>query len=152
MCSRGHERLANSAPTISGVVEKTTARRNPSRCKIRSRRSSKLTPHNSINASGAFAIKTGSTLSIARKFNGGCAALLAAACRSHEPLFSRYPYGLWSDIRSCNLARNNTDSALATPKYFGPTRRHKFGMEPAQLVVCSEEGKSGRVPALAITQ
>ena len=112
MCSRGHECLANSAPTISGVVEKTTARRNPSRCNIRSRRSSKLTPHNSINASGAFAIKTGSTLSIARKFNGGCAALLAAACRSHEPLFSRCACGLGFDIRSCNRARNNTDSAL----------------------------------------
>src|SRR6266704_1291636 len=28
-CSRGHERFANSPPTISGVVEKTTAWRNP---------------------------------------------------------------------------------------------------------------------------
>src|SRR5947207_12501448 len=46
-CSRGHERFANSPPTISGVVEKTTAWRNPSRCKMRSRRSSRSEEHTS---------------------------------------------------------------------------------------------------------
>ena len=72
-CSRAHERFANSAPTISGVVEKTIARRNPSRCKMRSKRSSKLTPHNSIKASGASAIKIGRMFSITREINGGAA-------------------------------------------------------------------------------
>src|SRR5438046_9306444 len=73
ICSRAHERYANSAPTIPGVVEKTIARRKPSRCKMRSKRSSKLTPHNSIKASGASAIKIGRMFSIAREINGGAA-------------------------------------------------------------------------------
>src|SRR5438874_12767546 len=72
-CSRAHERFANSASTISGVIEKTIARRNPSRCKMRSKRSSKLTPHNSIKALGASAIKIGRMFSIAREINGGAA-------------------------------------------------------------------------------
>ena len=54
-------------PMISGVLEKTIARRNPSRCKIRSNRSTRLTPHNSVNASGASATKIGRTFSIARR-------------------------------------------------------------------------------------
>ena len=65
--SRAHERFANSAPMISGVLEKTIARRNPSRCKMRSNRSSKLTPHSSVNASGASATKIGRTFSIAAR-------------------------------------------------------------------------------------
>src|SRR6266496_4180838 len=72
--SRAHERFANSAPMISGVVEKTIALRNPSRCKMRTKRSSKLTPHSSIKASGASAIKIGRIFSIAREINGGAAS------------------------------------------------------------------------------
>src|SRR5919106_1491236 len=81
--SRAHERFANSAPMISGVLEKTIAWRNPSRCKMRSKRSSKLTPHNSINASGASATKIGRIFSIAREINGGAASCqLSAASRA----------------------------------------------------------------------
>jgi hypothetical protein len=40
---------------------------------MRSKRSSKLTPHNSITASGASAIKIGRVFSIAREINGGAA-------------------------------------------------------------------------------
>ena len=40
---------------------------------MRSKRSSKLTPHNSIKASGASAIKIGRIFSIAREINGGAA-------------------------------------------------------------------------------
>src|SRR5947208_7197202 len=72
--SRAHERFANSAPMISGVVEKTIARRNPSRCKMRSKRSSKFTPHSSVKASGASAIRIGRIFSIAREVNGGGAS------------------------------------------------------------------------------
>ncbi len=79
ICSRGHERFANSAPTIPGVVEKTIASRNPSRCKIRSKRSSKLTPHNSVKASGASAIKIGRIFSIACEINGGAASCQLSA-------------------------------------------------------------------------
>src|SRR5437870_6406680 len=79
ICSRGHERFANSAPTIPGVVEKTIASRNPSRCKIRSKRSSKLTPHNSVNALGASAIKIGRIFSIACEINGGAASCQLSA-------------------------------------------------------------------------
>src|SRR5947199_2548578 len=79
ICSRAQERFANSAPTISGVVEKIIARRNPSRCKMRSKRSSKLTPHNSVNASGASAIKIGTIFSIAREINGGAASCQLSA-------------------------------------------------------------------------
>src|SRR5258705_1242543 len=64
---------------ISGVVEKTIALRNPSRCKMRSKRSSKLTPHNSVNASGASAIKIGRIFSIAREINGGAASCQLSA-------------------------------------------------------------------------
>ena len=71
ICWRAHERFANSAPMISGVVEKTIALRNPSRCKMRSKRSSKLTPHNSIKASGAFATKIGRMSFIAREIRNG---------------------------------------------------------------------------------
>src|SRR5438094_9889969 len=79
ICSRGHERFANSAPTIPGVVEKTIASRNPSRCKIRSKRSSKLTPHNSVKPSGASAIKIGRIFSIACEINGGAASCQLSA-------------------------------------------------------------------------
>src|SRR5437762_1456182 len=79
ICSRAHERFANSAPMISGVVEKTIALRNPSRCKMRSKRSSKLTPHNSVKASGASAIKIGRIFSIAREINGGAASCQLSA-------------------------------------------------------------------------
>src|SRR5256714_5908418 len=71
ICWHAHERFANSAPMISGVVEKTIALRSPIRCKMRSKRSSKLTPHNSVKASGASAIKIGSIFSIACEINGG---------------------------------------------------------------------------------
>src|SRR5512132_3296526 len=64
---------------ISGVLEKTIARRNPSRCKMRSKRSSKLTPHNSVNASGASAIMIGRIFSIAREINGGAASCQLSA-------------------------------------------------------------------------
>src|SRR5258705_2239943 len=68
---------------ISGVVEKTIALRNPSRCKMRSKRSSKLTPHNSVNASGASAIMIGRIFSIAREINGGAASCqLSATARA----------------------------------------------------------------------
>ena len=88
--SRAHERFANSAPTISGVVEKTIALRNPSRCKMRSKRSSKLTPHNLVNDSGAFAIKIGTMFSIAREINGGAACCqLPAAFQLVWLLFER---------------------------------------------------------------
>jgi hypothetical protein len=79
ICWRAHERFANSAPMISGVVEKTIALRNPSRCKMRSKRSSKLTPHNSVKASGASAIKIGRIFSIAREINGGAASCQLSA-------------------------------------------------------------------------
>src|SRR6266567_5507941 len=79
ICSRAHERFANSALMISGVVEKTIALRNPSRCKMRSKRSSKLTPHNSVNASGASAIMIGRIFSIAREINGGAASCQLSA-------------------------------------------------------------------------
>jgi hypothetical protein len=78
-CSRAHERFASSGPMISGAVEKTIARRNPSRCKMRSKRSSKLTPHNSVNASGASAIKIGRIFSIACEINGGAASCQLSA-------------------------------------------------------------------------
>src|SRR5205814_1447352 len=68
----------NSAPTISGVLETTIAWRNPSRCKIRSKRSRRLTPHNSINVSGASAIMIGTTFSIACETNCGCWAVPTA--------------------------------------------------------------------------
>src|SRR5213595_2609174 len=76
---RAHERLANSTSTISGVLEKTIARRNPSRCKIRSKRSSRLTPHNWVNASGASATRIGRIFSIAREINGGAASCQLSA-------------------------------------------------------------------------
>src|SRR6266496_3093000 len=79
ICWRAHERFANSAPMISGVVEKTIALRNPSRCKMRSKRSSKLTPHNSVKASGASAIKIGRIFSIACEINGGAASCQLSA-------------------------------------------------------------------------
>src|SRR5204863_5990051 len=79
ICSRAHERFPNSAPMISGVVEKTIALRNPSRCKMRSKRSSKLTLHNSVNASGASAIMIGRIFSIAREINGGAASCQLSA-------------------------------------------------------------------------
>src|SRR6266550_3108754 len=79
ICWRAHERFANSAPMISGVVEKTIALRNPSRCKMRSKRSSKLTPHNSVNAAGAFAIMIGRIFSIGREINGGAASCQLSA-------------------------------------------------------------------------
>src|SRR5437899_4809066 len=79
ICCRAHERFANSAPTISGVAEKTIARRNPSRCKMRSKRSSKLTTHNSVNASGASATKIGRIFSIACEINGGAASCQLSA-------------------------------------------------------------------------
>src|SRR4029434_7306722 len=85
ICWRAHERFANSAPMISGVVEKTIALRNPRRCKMRSKRSSKLTPHSSIKASGASAIKIGRIFSIAREINGG-----RASCQ-----LSAIPVGAW---------------------------------------------------------
>ena len=62
--SRAHERLAKAASTISGVLEKMMACRNPSRCRMRSKRSSKLMPHNSVSAPGASAIKIGRMFSI----------------------------------------------------------------------------------------
>ena len=75
---------------ISGVLEKTIARRNPSRCKMRSNRSTKLTPHNSVNASGASATKIGRTFSIAREINGGAARCqLPAAFQLVWLLFER---------------------------------------------------------------
>src|SRR5947208_639314 len=77
--SRAHERFANSAPMISGVVEKTIARRNTSRCKRRSKRSSKFTPHSSVKASGASAIRIGRIFSIAREINGGAASCQLSA-------------------------------------------------------------------------
>jgi hypothetical protein len=90
ICCRAHERFANSAPMISGVLEKTIARRNPSRCKMRSNRSSKLTPHNSVNASGASATKIGRTFSIASEINGGAARCqLPAAFQLVWLLFKR---------------------------------------------------------------
>src|SRR5438045_7857710 len=64
---------------ISGVLEKTIARRNPIRCKMRSKRSSKLTPHNSVNASGASATRIGRIFSIAREINGGAASCQLSA-------------------------------------------------------------------------
>src|SRR5438093_4679086 len=79
ICCRAHERLANSAPMISGVLEKTIARRNPSRCKMRSKRSSKLTPQNSVNASGASAITIGRIFSIVREINGAAASCQLSA-------------------------------------------------------------------------
>ena len=79
ICWRAHERFANSAPMISGVVEKTIALRNPRRCKMRSKRSSKLTPHNSVKASGASAIKIGRIFSIDREINGGAASCQLSA-------------------------------------------------------------------------
>src|SRR4030095_8638661 len=79
ICWRAHERFANSAPMISGVVEKTIALRNPSRCKMRSKRSSKLTPHNSVKTSGASAIKIGRIFSIAREINGGAVSCQLSA-------------------------------------------------------------------------
>src|SRR5437763_7194208 len=79
ICWHAHERFANSAPMISGVVEKTNALRNPSRCKMRSKRSSKLTPHNWVKASGASAIKIGRIFSIAREINGGAASCQLSA-------------------------------------------------------------------------
>src|SRR5439155_10899168 len=82
--SRAHERLANSAPTIPGVVEKTIALRNPSRCKMRSKRSSKLTPHNSVKASGASAIKIGNIFSIACEINGGAVGCQLSAIFSWD--------------------------------------------------------------------
>src|SRR5205814_8983445 len=69
--SRAHERFATLAPTISGVVDKTNARRNPSRCKMRSKRWSKLTPHNSNHAWESSAIKIGRVFSIVREITGG---------------------------------------------------------------------------------
>jgi len=65
---------------ISGIVEKTIARRKPSPCKMRSKRSSKLTPHSSIKAPGASAIKIGTMFSIVREINGG-----AARCQLGQP-------------------------------------------------------------------
>src|SRR5438046_5461659 len=79
ICRRAHERFPNSAPMISGVVEKTIALRNPSRCKMRSKRSSTLTPHNSVNASGASATRIGRIFSIAREINGGAASCQLSA-------------------------------------------------------------------------
>src|SRR5882724_3584370 len=79
ICWRAHERFANSAPMISGVVEKIIALRNPSRCKMRSKRSSKLTPHNSVNASGVSVIRIGRIFSIARETNGGAASCQLSA-------------------------------------------------------------------------
>src|SRR5258706_5470583 len=79
ICWRAHERFANSAPMISGVVAKTIALRNPSRCKMRSKRSSKLTPHNSVKASGASATRIGRIFSIAREINGGAASCQPSA-------------------------------------------------------------------------
>src|SRR2546429_4239585 len=79
ICWHAHERFANSAPMISGVVEKTIALRSPSRCKMRSKRSSKLTPHNSVKASGASAIRIGRIFSIAREINGGAASCQLSA-------------------------------------------------------------------------
>ena len=69
--SRAHEDFATSAPTISAAVDKTNARRNPSRCKMRSKRSSKLTPHNSNNAWESSAIKIGRVFSTVREITGG---------------------------------------------------------------------------------
>src|SRR5438046_1095768 len=84
ICWHAHERFANSAPTIPGVVEKTIALRNPSRCKMRSKRSSKLTPHNSVKASGASAIKIGRIFSIACEINGGAASCQLSAIFSWD--------------------------------------------------------------------
>src|SRR4029077_11839904 len=95
ICSRAHERFANSAPMISGVVERTIALRNPSRCKMRSKRSSRLTPHNSVNASGASAIKIGRVFSIAREINGG-----AARCQLSAPSGGRVAARLLIDLRN----------------------------------------------------
>src|SRR6266566_822230 len=92
--SRAHERFANSVPTISGVVEKTIARRKPSRCKMRSKRSSKLTPHNSIKAPGASAIKIGRIFSIVREINGGATRCQLSAARlqlRHSPREEAWP-------------------------------------------------------------
>src|SRR5436305_5149110 len=79
ICWHAHERFSNSAPMISGVVEKTIALRNPSRCKMRSKRSSKFTPHSSIKASGESAIRIGWIFSIAREINGGAASCQLSA-------------------------------------------------------------------------
>ena len=46
---------------------------------MRSKRSSKLTPHNSVNASGASAIMIGRIFSIAREINGGAASCQLSA-------------------------------------------------------------------------
>src|SRR5438045_9132119 len=54
-------------------------RRNPIRCKMRSKRSSKLTPHNSVNASGASATRIGRIFSIAREINGKAASCQLSA-------------------------------------------------------------------------
>src|SRR5258708_80017 len=99
ICWRAPERFPNSAPMISGVVEKTIALRNPSRCKMRSKRSNKLTPHNSVKASGASAIKIGRIFSIAREINGG-----AASCQ----LSAIFSWGL--PLRLIDL-RNRTSRA-----------------------------------------
>src|SRR4026207_1816942 len=80
---------------ISGVLEKTNARRNPSRCKMRSKRSSKLTPHNSTNASGASATKIGRIFSIAREINGG-----AACCQLSAAFQSKRSSALLIDLRN----------------------------------------------------
>src|SRR5881409_1345326 len=84
ICGHAHERFANSATMISGVVEKTIALRSPSRCKMRSKRSSKLTPHNTVKASGASAIKIGRIFSIAREINGGAASCQLSAIFSWD--------------------------------------------------------------------
>ena len=82
ICWRAHERFANSAPTISGVVENTIAVRNPRRCKMRSERSSKFTPHSLVKASGASAIKIGRIFSIDCEINGGAASCQLSATLS----------------------------------------------------------------------
>src|SRR5258707_14339509 len=69
---------------MSGIVEKPIALRNPSRCKMRSKRSNKLTPHNSVKASGASAIKIGRIFSIAREVNGGAARCQLSAIFSWD--------------------------------------------------------------------
>src|SRR5436309_2188908 len=62
--------------------EKTIAQRNPTRCKMRSERSRKLTPHNTLSAPGASAITLGTMFSILLRLT------MPPRRANYEPLFS----------------------------------------------------------------